>query len=226
MIDYKYWYGVHEDMVKHTSSDLTDDTNFYGLKFQDYFIMNRVMYHTRPKHIGWIGGFSNLDFFVSQYGVDSIARCSNVDNTPASHWCKQKHEQYIKKYRYNGQYEFIEKKYDQSMLTDVDFLSTLSKPLKNIQFENFHKINTVVAYHYGFPRNINTVTRKLHSMSQRIITNDIVVYSTHDIEPVVEDCEFLSRIGKSKVEKIDGVTVVAKSWRPWEDIIAGLTKEN
>ena len=84
----------------------------------------------------------------------------------------------------------------------------------------------MVVYHYGFPRNINTVTMKLHSMPQRIITNDIVVYSTHDIEPVVDDCEFLSRIGKSKVEKIDGVTVVAKSWRPWAEIIAGLTKDN
>ena len=223
MIDLKHWYKVHEDMLNQKSLPLTDSADFYGLKFQDYFVMNRVMYHTRPRRVGWLGGFSNLDFFLSQHGVDSIDQCTNVDHTPVSEWCKKKHQLYIEKYQYRGLYNFVEDKYEESMLTDVDFLSTLSAPLKDLRFDKFSHVNTVVVYHYGSPRNINSVCRVLHSMPQRIITNNIVVYSTHDLSQVVEDCAFLSRSGKSDVGKINDVTFVDENSRiAWEDIISGL----
>jgi len=224
MIDYRHWHNIHEHMLKQKYCPLTEDSDFYGLKFQDYFVMNRVMYHTRPQRVGWIGGFSNLDFFLSQHGVDSIMECTNVDHTPVSEWCKRKHQLYIEKYQYRGGYKFVEQKYEQSMLTDVDFLSTLSAPLKELRLDVFPNINTVVTYHYGSPRNINMVRGALHSLPQRIITNDIVVYSTHDLSLVVEDCAFLSRIGKSDVGKTDDVTFIEENSRmAWEDIIGGLT---
>lgn len=224
MIDYKHWYKIHTDINKKKTFPLTDDADFYGLALQDYFVMNRILHHTRPKSVGWIGGFSNLDFFLSQYGVDSITKCTNVDHTPVGNWCKQKHKTYIEKYQYKGQYEFIEKIYERNMLTNVDFLSTLSAPLDQIPFDRLENIKTLVVYHYGSPRNINSIKAQIISMPQQIITNNIVVYSSHDLAPVTEDCAFLTKIGTSDIGKIDDCTFVAeKSEMAWEDIISGLT---
>jgi len=224
MIDHKFWWQVHRDMMDQKSV-LTDEADFYGLTFQDYFILHRVLYHSRPKRIGWIGGFSNLDFFIPQRNVDSITDCTNVDHTPVTEWCKNKHKHYIEKYQYKGQYRFIEEKYEKDMLTDVDFLSTLTGPLSDLPLDKFDNLSTLVTYHYGSPRNINTVQDKFHSMPQRIITNNIVVYSVHDLGQVTDDCELLTRIGESEIGKSKNGIFVDREYKSnsWQEKLSGLS---
>jgi len=227
MIDYKHWYHVLKDMQAQPKI-LRDDSDLYGLNFQDYFVLNRVLEHTRAKRIGWIGGFSNLDFFVSQHKVDSITECTNVDPTPVSDWCKVKHRQYIEKYWYQGRYEFIEEKYQQPMLQNVDFLSSITPPLSDVNFEIMPNLETFVQYHYGSPKFMNTIKKQVCAMPQRIITNNIVVYSTHVLEAVLEDCLYLEKIVKSDVGKISDVIYVddKRTRMNWHERISGLSYFN
>ena len=91
----KYWYNIKQKFtIKDTPLKESDD--FLGLDFHDYFILNKVLHWTKPKEIGWVGGFTNLDFFISQKDVSGIKKCINFDGTPAGKWCSKRHKEYIK----------------------------------------------------------------------------------------------------------------------------------
>ena len=84
----KYWYNIKQKFtIKDTPLKESDD--FLGLDFHDYFILNKVLHWTKPKEIGWVGGFTNLDFFISQKDVSGIKKCINFDGTPAGKWCSK-----------------------------------------------------------------------------------------------------------------------------------------
>lgn len=199
------------------------DQDFYGLQFQDYFVLHSVMQHTKTQRVGWIGGFSNLDFFVSQHGVDSITECINVDKTPVAPWCRKKHKEYTKKYHYKGKYEFIPKRYDSALLTGADFISTLSSAIDDVDIGKLPQLQTLVMYHYGSPGHIQRLEDSLGPMQRRIMTNNIVVYSTHILDNVQQDCVFLDKIGKSNTYKVkDTLCVNSLAHMTWDDKISHL----
>ena len=79
----KYWYNIKQKFtIKDTPLKESDD--FLGLDFHDYFILNKVLHWTKPKEIGWVGGFTNLDFFISQKDVSGIKKCINFNNESVS----------------------------------------------------------------------------------------------------------------------------------------------
>jgi hypothetical protein len=62
-------------------------------------------------------------------------------------------------------------------------------------------------------------------MPQRIITNNIVVYSVHDLGQVTDDCELLTRIGESEIGKSkNGIFVDCEhKSNSWQEKLSGLS---
>lgn len=197
-MNWKYWYKIRDKTYEKqtgkqelTEGYFQEDTELLQHSWHDYFILNRVLYHTKAKEIGWIGGFSNLDFFVSQYEIPTIQKCINFDGTPASDWCSSKHKKFIKDYDYQGQYIFHNRWFDNTELDDIDFLWSHINVIDKIKFQNFPKLRTIIFNPVMDPFFIDYFKDEYNGLPCRIITRKIIVYSSHDFNDIFKDCAML-----------------------------------
>ena len=75
MIDWKHWFLIKDKIHKNEfrrGLPLQENAEYLSLDLIEYFLLNRSMHYTMPKHVMWIGGFSNLDFFIAQKEVRTI----------------------------------------------------------------------------------------------------------------------------------------------------------
>jgi len=197
----KYWYKIKQKNPKVTIKDtpLKDSDDLLELDFHDYFILNRVLHWTKPKEIGWVGGFTNLDFFISQKDVSGIKKCINFDGTPAGKWCSKKHKKYIEQYQFEGDYVFINKNYNNTKFENINFLSTICNPFVSIDFKKITKLKTLVLHHFGSPCFINLVKDSINGLPQKIITENLVIYTSENCKNIFKDIQIIEQISNSDI---------------------------
>jgi hypothetical protein len=191
-MNWKYWYQISQK-IKNSTYEIKKDTEYLQLQFHDYFLLHSLFNHTKPKILGYVGGFSNLDFFIPQYGLTSIEKCTNFDGTKAGDWCRQKHKDFIKKYEYAGEYIFVNKDYDNTSLEDIDFLYLHINALPSVDFSKLPKLKTLVLSYYDDCMWMNLLTDSYSKLQKKIITSHLVVYTNKQCFPVFNDCELLRK---------------------------------
>jgi len=197
-MDWKFWYGIKERIDHYDNQNhILEDTMYLPYRFVDYLLLNRVMNTVKPKKIGWIGGFSNLDFFIPQYGVDSIKECTNVDGCPANRWLSEKHEQYKKQFGYTGKYTFHNDWYDNKYFNDIDFLFSSTIMHDPIDPKILEKVHTLIFDHHSNPIHFDRIKEHSNGLTRRVLTENFAVYTSKDCNELFNEIKSFVKVIKS-----------------------------
>lgn len=198
-MDWKFWYTLKQQIHewKEYNYVIKDDTMYFPYRFVDYLLLNKIMHNFRPTKVGWIGGFSNLDFFISQYGVDSIKECINVDGCPANTWLSKKHEEYKKLYGYQGKYTFHNNWYENKYVDGVDLLVSGTIQHEEIDSKILEGVHTLIFDHHQNPIHFDRLKQSYHGLERRILTENFAVFTSNDCNQLFDDIKNFGKIGES-----------------------------
>jgi hypothetical protein len=199
-MNWKHWVNLLDKIsdVKNRGV-IHEDSYYFGLSLPEYFLLNRAMHYTLPKHVMWVGGFSNLDFFISQEGVDTVKKCTNIDPTPASDWCARKHKQFAEEFGYKGEYIFMRERFDNQAIEDVEFMWMQGDLLSQVDLRKMTKLKTLVVDYYGHPWLIDSIKKTHSDLPRRIITNNIAIYTRQPCTPLMKDIWQFNKMANHKV---------------------------
>ena len=194
-MDWKFWYTLkkqindshHEELIK-------EDTMYLRYRFVDYLLLSKVMHNFKPNKVGWIGGFSNLDFFISQYGVDSIKECINVDGCPANTWLSRKHKQYKQLYGYQGKYTFHNHWYENKYFDGVDLLVSGTVQHDQIDPNILEGVHTLIFDHHSNPVHFDRLRESYNGLERRVLTENFAVFTSKDCDALFDDIKEFGKI--------------------------------
>ena len=97
-----------------------EDYHHYGL--YEVEILNSIFRNHNVQTVLSLGGMSNLDFFLAQYDND-VKSATNFDE--ADTWrgfnLEDKHQEYIQRFNYNGEYIFTKRSIDRYDVVDKKY---------------------------------------------------------------------------------------------------------
>lgn len=168
-----------------------EDYHHYGL--YEVEILNSIFRNHNVKTVLSLGGMSNLDFFLAQYD-NNVESATNIDE--AVTWrgfnLEDKHQEYIQKFNYNGEYIFtrrsldrydvVDKKYD-VVFCNIDTLQGKMKVLPNIFVKMWSRMGLVeetrekmTTVYEEFFDNVLVTT------NMTVFSNDIIEYENNLVE--------------------------------------------
>jgi len=161
-----------------------EDYHHYGL--YEVEILNSLFRNHNVQTVLSLGGMSNLDFFLAQYDND-VKFAKNIDE--ADTWrgfnLEDKHQEYIQRFNYNGEYIFTKRSIDRYDVVDEKYdvvfcnIDTLKGQMK-VMPEIFVKM---------WSRNglVETTREKMtldyeKFFSNVLVTTNMTVFSNRDLE--------------------------------------------
>jgi len=161
-----------------------EDYHHYGL--YEVEILNSIFRNHNVQTVLSLGGMSNLDFFLAQYDND-VKSATNFDE--ADTWrgfnLEDKHQEYIQRFNYNGEYIFtrrsldrydvVDEKYD-VVFSNIDTLKGKMKVLPTIFIKMWSYI--------GLPEKVREkmTTDYEKFFSNVLVTTNMTVFSNQEIE--------------------------------------------
>lgn len=161
-----------------------EDYHHYGL--YEVEILNSIFRNHNVQTVLSLGGMSNLDFFLAQYDND-VKSATNFDE--ADTWrgfnLEDKHQEYIQRFNYNGEYIFtkrsidrydvVDKKYD-VVFCNIDTLKGQMKVMPEIFVKMWSRMGLV-----------ETTREKMtleyeKFFSNVLVTTNMTVFSNKEIE--------------------------------------------
>ena len=161
-----------------------EDYHHYGI--YEVEILNTIFRNHNVKKVLSLGGMSNLDFFLAQYDND-VKYAKNIDE--AKTWrgfdLEKKHQEYIQRFNYNGEYIFtkrsidrydvVDKKYD-VVFCNIDTLKGQMKVMPEIFVKMWSRMGLV-----------ETTREKMtleyeKFFSNVLVTTNMTVFSNKEIE--------------------------------------------
>ena len=161
-----------------------EDYHHYGL--YEVEILNSLFRNHNVQTVLSLGGMSNLDFFLAQYDND-VKSATNFDE--ADTWrgfnLEDKHQEYIQRFNYNGEYIFtkrsidrydvVDKKYD-VVFCNIDTLKGQMKVMPEIFVKMWSRMGLV-----------ETTREKMtleyeKFFSNVMVTTNMTVFSNKELE--------------------------------------------
>ena len=161
-----------------------EDYHHYGL--YEVEILNSIFRNHNVQTVLSLGGMSNLDFFLAQYDND-VKSATNFDE--ADTWrgfnLEDKHQEYIQRFNYNGEYIFtkrsidrydvVDKKYD-VVFCNIDTLKGQMKVMPEIFVKMWSRMGLV-----------ETTREKMtleyeKFFSNVMVTTNMTVFSNKELE--------------------------------------------
>ena len=161
-----------------------EDYHHYGL--YEVEILNSIFRNHNVQTVLSLGGMSNLDFFLAQYDND-VKSATNFDE--ADTWrgfnLEDKHQEYIQRFNYNGEYIFtkrsidrydvVDKKYD-VVFCNIDTLKGQMKVMPEIFVKMWSRMGLV-----------ETTREKMTLEYEKffgnvLVTTNMTVFSNKEIE--------------------------------------------
>jgi hypothetical protein len=161
-----------------------EDYHHYGL--YEVEILNSLFRNHNVQTVLSLGGMSNLDFFLAQYDND-VKSATNFDE--ADTWrgfnLEDKHQEYIQRFNYNGEYIFtkrsidrydvVDKKYD-VVFCNIDTLKGQMKVMPEIFVKMWSRMGLV-----------ETTREKMtleyeKFFSNVLVTTNMTVFSNKELE--------------------------------------------
>ena len=161
-----------------------EDYHHYGL--YEVEILNSLFRNHNVQTVLSLGGMSNLDFFLAQYDND-VKSAKNIDETDT--WrgfnLEDKHQEYIRKFNYNGEYIFTKRSIDRYDVVDEKYdvvfcnIDTLKGQMK-VMPEIFVKMWSRMGL-------VETTREKMTLEYERffsnvLVTTNMTVFSNKDLE--------------------------------------------
>jgi len=161
-----------------------EDYHHYGI--YEVEILNTIFRNHNVKKVLSLGGMSNLDFFLAQYDND-VKYAKNIDE--AKTWrgfdLEKKHQEYIQRFNYNGEYIFTKRSIDRYDVVDSKYdvvfcnIDTLKGQMK-VMPEIFVKMWSRMGL-------IETTREKMtleyeKFFSNVLVTTNMTVFSNKEIE--------------------------------------------
>jgi hypothetical protein len=161
-----------------------EDYHHYGL--YEVEILNSIFRNHNVQTVLSLGGMSNLDFFLAQYDND-VKSATNFDE--ADTWrgfnLEDKHQEYIQRFNYNGEYIFTKRSIDRYDVVDSKYdvvfcnIDTLKGQMK-VMPEIFVKMWSRMGL-------IETTREKMtleyeKFFSNVLVTTNMTVFSNKEIE--------------------------------------------
>ena len=161
-----------------------EDYHHYGL--YEVEILNSIFRNHNVQTVLSLGGMSNLDFFLAQYDND-VKYAKNIDE--AKTWrgfdLEKKHQEYIQRFNYNGEYIFTKRSIDRYDVVDSKYdvvfcnIDTLKGQMK-VMPEIFVKMWSRMGL-------IETTREKMtleyeKFFSNVLVTTNMTVFSNKEIE--------------------------------------------
>ena len=161
-----------------------EDYHHYGI--YEVEILNTIFRNHNVKKVLSLGGMSNLDFFLAQYDND-VKSATNFDE--ADTWrgfnLEDKHQEYIQRFNYNGEYIFTKRSIDRYDVVDSKYdvvfcnIDTLKGQMK-VMPEIFVKMWSRMGL-------IETTREKMtleyeKFFSNVLVTTNMTVFSNKEIE--------------------------------------------
>ena len=161
-----------------------EDYHHYGL--YEVEILNSLFRNHNVQTVLSLGGMSNLDFFLAQYDND-VKSAKNIDE--ADTWrgfnLEDKHQEYIRKFNYNGEYIFTKRSIDRYDVVDEKYdvvfcnIDTLKGQMK-VMPEIFVKMWSRMGL-------VETTREKMTLEYERffsnvLVTTNMTVFSNTDLE--------------------------------------------
>lgn len=161
-----------------------DDYHHYGL--YEVEILNSLFNLHNVESVLSLGGMSNLDFFLAQYD-NNVKTATNIDE--AETWrgfnLEEKHQEYIQRFNYYGEYIFtkqklvnydvVDKKYD-VVFCNIDTLEGQMKVLPRIFVKMWSRVGLVEE-----TREKMTVQYE-EFFSNVLVTTNMTVFSNEELE--------------------------------------------
>ena len=160
------------------------DYHHYGL--YEVEILNSLFRNHNVQTVLSLGGMSNLDFFLAQYDND-VKSAKNIDE--ADTWrgfnLEDKHQEYIRRFNYNGEYIFTKRSIDRYDVVDEKYdvvfcnIDTLKGQMK-VMPEIFVKMWSRMGL-------VETTREKMTLEYERffsnvLVTTNMTVFSNTDLE--------------------------------------------
>mgnify|MGYP003129486633 FL=1 len=177
-----YWFDELTRVPKPNREK--EDYHHYGL--YEVEILNSIFRNHNVQTVLSLGGMSNLDFFLAQYDND-VKSATNFDE--ADTWrgfnLEDKHQEYIQRFNYNGEYIFtkrsidrydvVDKKYD-VVFCNIDTLKGQMKVMPEIFVKMWSRMGLV-----------ETTREKMtleyeKFFSNVMVTTNMTVFSNKEIE--------------------------------------------
>jgi len=161
-----------------------EDYHHYGL--YEVEILNSLFRNHNVQTVLSLGGMSNLDFFLAQYDND-VKFAKNIDE--ADTWrgfnLEDKHQEYIQRVNYNGEYIFTKRSIDRYDVVDEKYdvvfcnIDTLKGQMK-VMPEIFVKMWSRMGL-------VETTREKMTLEYERffsnvLVTTNMTVFSNTDLE--------------------------------------------
>ena len=161
-----------------------EDYHHYGL--YEVEILNSLFRNHNVQTVLSLGGMSNLDFFLAQYDND-VKSAKNIDE--ADTWrgfnLEDKHQEYIRRFNYNGEYIFTKRSIDRYDVVDEKYdvvfcnIDTLKGQMK-VMPEIFVKMWSRMGL-------VETTREKMtleyeKFFSNVLVTTNMTVFSNTDLE--------------------------------------------
>ena len=161
-----------------------EDYHHYGL--YEVEILNSLFRNHNVQTVLSLGGMSNLDFFLAQYDND-VKSAKNIDE--ADTWrgfnLEDKHQEYIQRFNYNGEYIFTKRSIDRYDVVDEKYdvvfcnIDTLKGQMK-VMPEIFVKMWSRMGL-------VETTREKMTLEYERffsnvLVTTNMTVFSNTDLE--------------------------------------------
>ena len=161
-----------------------EEYHHYGL--YEVEILNSIFRNHNVQTVLSLGGMSNLDFFLAQYDND-VKSATNFDE--ADTWrgfnLEDKHQEYIQRFNYNGEYIFTKRSIDRYDVVDSKYdvvfcnIDTLKGQMK-VMPEIFVKMWSRMGL-------IETTREKMtleyeKFFSNVLVTTNMTVFSNKEIE--------------------------------------------
>ena len=161
-----------------------EDYHHYGL--YEVEILNSLFRNHNVQTVLSLGGMSNLDFFLAQYDND-VKSAKNIDE--ADTWrgfnLEDKHQEYIRRFNYNGEYIFTKRSIDRYDVVDEKYdvvfcnIDTLKGQMK-VMPEIFVKMWSRMGL-------VETTREKMTLEYERffsnvLVTTNMTVFSNKDLE--------------------------------------------
>ena len=161
-----------------------EDYHHYGL--YEVEILNSLFRNHNVQTVLSLGGMSNLDFFLVQYDND-VKSAKNIDEVDT--WrgfnLEDKHQEYIRRFNYNGEYIFTKRSIDRYDVVDEKYdvvfcnIDTLKGQMK-VMPEIFVKMWSRMGL-------VETTREKMTLEYERffsnvLVTTNMTVFSNTDLE--------------------------------------------
>ena len=161
-----------------------EDYHHYGL--YEVEILNSLFRNHNVQTVLSLGGMSNLDFFLAQYDND-VKSAKNIDEVDT--WrgfnLEDKHQEYIRRFNYNGEYIFTKRSIDRYDVVDEKYdvvfcnIDTLKGQMK-VMPEIFVKMWSRMGL-------VETTREKMTLEYERffsnvLVTTNMTVFSNTDLE--------------------------------------------